>query len=224
MNTHPHPDTLHSDSHVSPSAEEMLERALQQASEAMAASAPDDGVLPPPETIGIVPAADEELKAQNAEMKDQVLRTMAEMENVRARARRDVEESSKYAVSGFARDVISVLDNLYRAAASVPPEARQESALLNNLGQGIDMTLSDFLGVIQRHGIKRIDPMGQPFDHNFHQAVVQIDSDSHEPGTILQVLQAGYVLHDRLLRPAMVGVSKAPSQAADAPQQLDTRA
>jgi molecular chaperone GrpE len=205
------------------SPEEQLDRALQQAAEAMAGDHDQAGIVPPPETVGIAPVADEALLQQVADMKDQVLRTMAEMENVRARARRDVEESSKYAVAGFARDIISVLENLYRAAASVPPEARTESPLLNTLGQGIDMTLSEFLNVIQRHGIKRIDPLGQPFDHNFHQAVVQIDSQDQAPGTILQVLQAGYVLHDRLLRPAMVGVAKA-AQPAEGSQQVDTQA
>jgi molecular chaperone GrpE len=209
---------------VALSPEAQLEQALQQAAEAMATAQPEDGEAPPPETIGIAPPADEELQRQVAEMKDQVLRTMAEMENVRARARKDVEESSKYAVTGFARDIISVLENLYRAAASVPEQARAESPLLNTLGQGIDMTLAEFINVMSRHGIKRIDPLHQPFDHNFHQAVAQIESAEHAPGTVLQVMQAGYVLHDRLLRPAMVGVAKAPAQAAEAPQSVDTQA
>lgn len=224
MSDAPNPDTLSRPQTAGLSPEEQLESALQGVSEAMATEQLDEGVMPPQETIGITSPSEDDYLRQLAEMKDQTLRTMAEMENVRARARRDVEESSKYAVAGFARDVISVLENLYRAAASVPPQVRTESPLLNTLGQGIDMTLSEFLNVIQRHGIKRLDPQGEMFDHNFHQAVAQIDSAEHPPGTILQVLQAGYVLHDRLLRAAMVGVSKAPSQPTDAPQQVDTKA
>ena len=204
------------------SPEAQLEQAIQQAAEAMATSHAEDGEVPPPESIGILPPTDEEKDRQLAEMKDQVLRAMAEMENVRARARRDVEESSKYAVTGFARDIITVLENLYRAAASVPESVRAESALLSTLGQGIDMTLSEFVSVMQRHGIKRLDPLGLPFDHNYHQAVAQIDSTDAAPGTIMQVVQAGYTLHDRLLRPAMVGVAKAPPQAG-APH-IDTQA
>lgn len=223
MSAKMNPETATDENGASLSAEEQLDRVLQQAAEAMAGNEEQAGIVPPSETVGIAAVADEALLQQVADMKDQVLRTMAEMENVRARARRDVEESSKYAVAGFARDIISVLENLYRAAASVPPEARSESSLLNTLGQGIDMTLSEFVNVIQRHGITRIDPLGQPFDHNFHQAVVQIDSHDQAPGTILQVLQAGYVLHDRLLRPAMVGVAKA-AQPAEGPQQVDTQA
>lgn len=224
MTADPGKRTPMSDDEIDLSPEAKLEQALQQAAEAMAASGPDDGEVPPPETIGIAPAGDEELQRQVAEMKDQVLRSMAEMENVRARARKDVEEASKYATAGFARDIISVLENLYRAAASVPESARAESPLLNTLGQGIDMTLNEFVSVMQRHGIKRLDPLGQPFDHNYHQAIAQIESAEAAPGTILQVVQAGYTLHDRLLRPAMVGVAKAPAAAPEAPQSVDTQA
>lgn len=224
MTADPGKRTPMTDDEIDLSPEAKLEQALQQAAEAMAAASPEDGEVPPPETVGLAPQADEELQHQVAEMKDQVLRSMAEMENVRARARKDVEEASKYAVAGLARDIISVLENLYRAAASVPESARAESPLLNTLGLGIDMTLNEFVSVIQRHGIKRLDPLGQPFDHNFHQAIAQIESAEAAPGTILQVVQAGYTLHDRLLRPAMVGVAKAPAAAPEAPQSVDTQA
>lgn len=163
------------------------------------------------------------LGVEIAELKDQLLRAVAETENVRRRAQRDVEEAGKYALTNFAREIVSVCDNLWRAAEAIPPEARQGGDLMATIAQGVDMTLKELLNVLERFQIKRIAPMGLPFDHNLHQAVVQIDSMDSEPGTIMQVMQAGYTLHGRLLRPAMVGVAKRP----DAPPpeaQLDTQA
>ena len=103
---------------------------------------------------------------------------------------------------------------------SIPPELKTEQPAVANLAVGVEMILSELLGIFNRQGIKRIDPMGQKFDHNFHQAVAQIDSPDAEAGTVVQVLQAGYVIHDRLLRPAMVGVAAASSPAA----VVDTKA
>ena len=136
------------------------------------------------------------LEAELAALKDQSLRAMAEADNTRKRAQREMEEMSRYAVTGFARELVSVIENLQRAAASIPPEARAGSELL---------------GIFEKHGIRRIDPLGEKFDHNRHQAVVQIETGDAEPGIVVQVMQAGYSIHDRLLQPAMVGVSKAPS-------------
>jgi molecular chaperone GrpE len=150
----------------------------------------------------------EQLKAETAALKDQLLRTMAEAENIRKRAQRDVEEAGKYAVTSFARDLINVLENLHRAEESIPKDQISDNALLNNIFQGVEMTKRELLGIFERHGIKRIDPKGEKFDHNFHQAMVQIPDDSCPPDTVVQVLQAGYVIKDRLLRPALVGVSK----------------
>ncbi len=165
-----------------------------------------------------------EYEARIAELQDQVLRATAETENVRRRAQRDVEESGKFAISGFARDLTAVCDNLNRAAESIPEEARQENDMLKNLYEGVDMTLRELLGVFERYNIQRIHPMGDMFDHNLHQAVVQIEDDNHPAGTILQVMQAGYTLNGRLLRPAMVGVSKPTSQPSEPAPQVDTEA
>lgn len=147
-------------------------------------------------------------QAEIASLKDQLLRSMAETENVRRRAQRDLEDGRKYAVQGFARDLSGVIENLYRAIGSITPEQRKASDVVENLAVGLDMTLQDMTSMLERHGMKRIWPEGQAFDHNHHQAVAQIDNNDHPAGTILQVLQAGYIIHDRLLQPAMVCVSR----------------
>lgn len=162
--------------------------------------------------------ADYEVRLQ--EMKDQLLRAVAEAENVRRRAARDVEETGKYAVSGFARDMITVAENLFLALDSVPEEARKEEGLLKSFADGVDMTLRELLNLFEKHGIQRINPIGEKFDHNRHQAVSQVEDPEKEPNTILHVMQAGYVLGDRLLRPAMVVVSKQGRQE----QKVDTQA
>lgn len=162
--------------------------------------------------------ADYEAKLQ--EMKDQMLRAVAEAENVRRRASRDVEETGKYAVSGFARDMISVAEHLFLALNSVPEESRKEEGLLKSLSEGVDMTLRELLNVFEKHGIQRIDPLGEKFDHNRHQAVSQVEDPEKAPNTVLHVMQAGYVIGDRLLRPAMVVVSKQGKPE----QKVDTKA
>lgn len=147
------------------------------------------------------PSAEEEvarLVEENAKLKDQALRAMAEAENTRRRAERDLEENSKYAVTGFARDLISVLENLYRAEENLPENQRE----------GINLTRKELEKVFEKNGIRRIEPKDEKFDHNFHQAVTQVENPEVEAGTVLQVLQAGYVIKDRLLRPAIVVVSK----------------
>lgn len=185
-----------------------------------------ENTTPQPENIEASPeavaralqAVIEEKDKEIAGMKDQALRALAEAENTRRRGERELADMSKYAVTGFARDLVSVLENLQRALDSIPAELKQSQPAVGNLATGVDMTLKELLGVFAKHGIQRIDPMGQKFDHNFHQAVAQIDTPDAEAGTVVQVLQAGYVIHDRLLRPAMVGV------AAGAPKRVDASA
>lgn len=160
----------------------------------------------------------EEKDKEIATLKDQALRALAEAENTRRRGERELADMSKYAVTGFARDLVSVLENLQRAVDSIPAEMKESQPAVKNLALGVEMTLNELLGAFNKHGIKRIDPMGQKFDHNFHQAVAQIDTPDAEAGTVVQVLQAGYVIHDRLLRPAMVGV------AAGGAKQVNTSA
>lgn len=149
-----------------------------------------------------------------AKFKDQYLRAVAETENVRTRARRDLEDSSRYAAAKFARDMVGVIENFQRASSSITADARAGNPVLKQVGDGLDMSMQELLSVFERNGIKRIDPAGQKFDHNFHQAVAQVPTADVPPGTVLQVLDAGYVLHDRLLKPAMVTVSTKPADAS----------
>jgi molecular chaperone GrpE len=160
------------------------------------------------------------LAQQLSAMKDQWIRAVAETENVRKRAEREREETSKYAITGFARDMVSVLENLKRASESMPAELRSNDERIKSLAEGVDLTLQELLGIFDRYQIKRIDPMGEKFDHQYHQAVVQVERPDLPAGTVIQVVQAGYIIHDRLLRPAMVAVSKLP----EAVKPVDTSA
>lgn len=181
-------------------------------------AAPD--IQPSPEAaVRALQVLLDEKDKEIAALKDQALRALAEVENNRRRTERELGDMSKYAVTGFARDLVSVIENLQRAVESIPAELKQAQPAVANLSMGVEMTLKELLGVFERHGIKRIDPLGQKFDHNYHQAVAQIDAPDAEPGTVVQVLQAGYIIHDRLLRPAMVGVA-----AGNVQKQVDTQA
>ena len=161
------------------------------------------------------------LEAELAEQKDRLLRALAETENVRRRAQREREDASKYAVAGFAKDLLSVADNLRRAIESLPePEVRDERT--RSLLEGVAATERELLGVFERHGVKRIDPEGERFDHNFHQAIFEAERLGKPGGTVIEVLQPGYVLHDRLLRPAMVGVAKETPGPGQPVQSADT--
>lgn len=197
----------------SPEAENPITE--QVAAQAEAAVAPQEGDVTSLAAAKLA-AAEEEL----AKLRDQWVRAVAETDNVRKRAQRDQEETAKYAITGFARDMVSVLENLKRASESISPEARAQNELMNTLATGVDMTLNELLGIFERHGIKRLDPMGEKFDHNFHQAVAQVERDDVPAGQVVHVVQAGYVIADRLLRPAMVAVSKAAGDA----KKVDTTA
>jgi molecular chaperone GrpE len=170
----------------------------------------------PPETPQ-PPSAEEEV----AKLKDQLLRAMAETENLRRRFEREKEEIGKYAITGFARDLVMVIENLKLAEDNIPEEVRKAEGPLKTLWEGVDMTQRELVNILQRHGIKRITPKGEKFDHNFHQAVAQVEAKDVEPGTVVDVFQAGYIIFDRLLKPAMVTVAKAPG-AAEA--RTDTQA
>lgn len=164
----------------------------------------------PPETFVTSDELVERLTAAEAELaatKDKLLRTLAESENMRKRAQREREDASKYAATIFARDMLNVSDNLSRALASVTADNLDEPT--RNLLAGVAATERELQAALERHGIKRIDPLGERFDHNFHQAMFEVEDSGQPAGTVVQVLQPGYVIHDRLLRPAMVGVAKA---------------
>ena len=158
-----------------------------------------------------------------AELEDRLLRTLAEMENLRARTRRDVEDARRYAVTAFARDLLEVADNLRRAVASAPPPETREGAHIDNLVQGVEMTEAALLSTFKKHQIRKVAPeRGERFDHNLHQAMFEVPTETQPPGTIAEVMQAGYVIADRLLRPALVGVAKAPP--VEAPAAPETKA
>lgn len=166
--------------------------------------------------------AQPDYEAQIAQLKDQSLRLAAEMENLRKRSQRELEDANKYAVSKFAGGLVPVLENLQRATGSISDELRSENEQVKNLAEGVEMTMRELLNVFERFGIARIDPKGEKFDHQYHQAMQQIEDDSVEPNTVLQVLQAGYSIHDRLLQPALVNVSK--RSIGETPKQVDTQA
>ena len=147
------------------------------------------------------------VEAELADSKDRLLRALAETENVRRRLQRERDDAQRYAVGGFAKDLLSVVDNLERALQAMP-EAEVRDARARGLRDGVAATARELLSVFDRHGLTRIDPDGERFDHNFHQAIFEAERPELPAGTIVEVLQPGYLLHDRLLRPAMVGVAK----------------
>jgi molecular chaperone GrpE len=153
------------------------------------------------------------LEAELSEQKDRLLRALAEVENTRRRAQREREDAAKYAISGFAKDLLAAADNLRRALDSLP-ETEIADEKTRSLLAGVAATERELLSAFERHGLRRIDPKGERFDHNFHQAIFEAERADRPSGTIIEVLQPGYVLHDRLLRPAMVGVAKQPVSAA----------
>ena len=153
---------------------------------------------------------------QVEELNDKLLRALAEAENVRRRAERDKSDAAKYAITNFAREVLGVADNMKRAMASVDSEARKKDPALEQLMVGLEMTEREMLSTFERFGIKPIEAMGEKFDHNLHEAMFELDDTSKPAGTVTQVVEAGYVLNDRLLRPAKVGVSKGGPKEADA--------
>lgn len=166
------------------------------------------------------------LEAENTQLKDQALRAMAEAQNARRRADEEIAKSRKYGHSAFAKDIVSVADNLSRALASVPAEARETAGeAVKNLVLGLEMIDREMLSVLERYGVKKIDPMGEKFSYEKHQAMQELEGTGQPAGTVVHVLQAGYTLHDRLLRPAMVIVAKGDAAPpASEPDGVDVTA
>ena len=156
-------------------------------------------------------------EAEIAELNDRLLRALAETENVRRRGQRDREETAKFAITGFARDVLPVADNLRRALEALPEDTGDNDALSSLVG-GIELTERELAAIFQRHGVEKIDPAGEKFDHNLHEAMFEIPTADAEPGTVMQVVETGYVLNGRLLRAARVGIAKAPPEAEAVPE------
>ncbi len=146
-----------------------------------------------------------------ADLKDRLLRAVAETENLRRRSDREKADAANYAMTAFARDLLGVSDNLRRALDSVPADT-ELSDNAKTLVEGIEMTERELLNMLERHNIRKIDPMGEKFSHDLHQALFEIPDTGEEDGTIVQVMQVGYKIKDRLLRPAMVGVAKGSKQ------------
>jgi molecular chaperone GrpE len=155
--------------------------------------------------------------AEAAALKDQLLRTLAEMENLRKRTAREAEDARRYAVTGFARSLLEVADNLARALAAVPPAERTASRFMTDLVAGIELTERSLAALFERHEIRKVTPArGERFDHNRHQAMFEVTTGELPAGSIAEVMQPGYVIADRLLRPALVGVAKAAPRPAPA--------
>jgi molecular chaperone GrpE len=159
----------------------------------------------------------EALAAENAELRDRLLRAMAEMENLRRRTEREKADTARYAISNFARDVLTVGDNLKRTIDHVPADAAAQDPALKSFLEGVELTERELLNVLERHGVTRIEPLGQRFDPNTQQAMYEVPNADLPEGTVVEVMQAGYTIGDRCLRPALVAVAKGGSKAAPAP-------
>lgn len=191
------------------------------------AASEGDEAAPGPESTADSPppASKDEVTPEEkiADLKDKLLRTLAENENVLRRAKREREETSKYAIANFAREMLGAADNLRRALDAIPDGTPGDADSTAALIEGVQLTERALLAVFERHGIKKIEPMGEKFDHDFHEAIFEVPTDDAEPGTVVQVVEVGYLIHDRLLRAARVGIAKAIPEDGDE-RVLDTTA
>lgn len=176
-----------------------------------------------PEPASIDPRVGE-LEKKLAEANDKMLRAIAEADNTRKRLEKEKQDTVKFAIASFARDLIDVADNLRRAIAAIKPDAREANAELNNIAIGVEATERVLISIFDRNGIKRIDTVGQTFDPNKHDVIFESDVTDKPAGTIIQEVESGYTIHDRLLRPAKVGVAKDGENTAEAGGKLDTNA
>jgi molecular chaperone GrpE len=157
------------------------------------------------------------LEQEKADLKDKLLRSLAEMENLRRRTEREIADTRSYAVTGFARDMLSVADNLRRAIDTIPAEARKVAdGALGGLIEGIELTERELVKTLERHGVRKVDPAGQKFDPNLHQAMFEAPHDSLAKGQVHTVVQPGYAIGERVLRPALVGVSSGAATSSEA--------
>ncbi len=154
------------------------------------------------------------LEAERDDFRDRWMRAEAEMQNVRSRGKRDADDARQYAVQKFAKDVVEAAENLRRGIDSLPPQAAGEPAIVTKLREGFEGIERSFVGILERNGIARDDPTGKPFDANFHQAMAEQPSPDHPAGTVMQAWSAAWTLNGRLLKPAMVVVSKGATSAA----------
>ncbi|WP_398464412.1 nucleotide exchange factor GrpE [Tardiphaga sp.] len=161
------------------------------------------------------PNSVEALQKEVADSRDRMLRTLAEMENLRKRTQKEVADARVYGVSKFAGDIVDIADNLQRALDAVPADAKASADPgLKALIEGVELTERSLLNALEKHGVKKVDPTGEKFDPNFHQAMYEVPDASVSSGTVVQVVQAGYTIGERVLRPALVGVSKGGAKVA----------
>ena len=186
-----------------------------------------DTSVPGPETAGAeTPAAQAdaspdptaERAREAADLKDRLLRSLAEMENLRRRTEKQVADERVYGIAGFARDMLAVADNMRRALDAVTPELHETAdPAVKALIEGVELTERELLKVLEKHGVKKLEPLGNRFDPNLHQAMYEVPDPSVPAGTVVQAVQAGYTIGDRVLRPALVAVSKGGAKAAAPP-------
>ncbi|SHN74894.1 nucleotide exchange factor GrpE [Bradyrhizobium erythrophlei] len=187
-------------------------------------ASPEQGAEPVVSKPYIMPDDPEEgsaeaLAKELAEARDKTLRTLAEMENLRQRTRREVADSKVYGITGFARDVLDIADSLQRALDAVPAETRElADPMLKTLIEGVELTERSLLNTLEKNGVKKFDPLGEKFNPNFQQAMYEVPDASVPAGTVVQVVQAGYTIGERVLRPALVAVSKGGAKTP-APEQ-----
>jgi molecular chaperone GrpE len=183
----------------------------------------EDDAASRPEAAAPTPST--ALEREHAEMKDRLLRTLAEMENLRKRTDREVADSRIYGVTSFARDVLGVADNMRRALDAVPPELRASAeASVKALIEGVDLTERELLKALEKNGIRQFLPQGEKFDPNLHQAMFEVPDATVPAGSVVQVVQPGYMIGERILRPALVGVSKGCPKMAPTSSNDNARA
>jgi molecular chaperone GrpE len=174
-----------------------------------AAALAAEGIVAEGAAVEAGPSELETLQQENAGLKDRLLRALAEMENLRRRTEREVADAKTYGATSFARDMLAVADNLRRALDHLPAEARENAdAAAKSLIEGVEVTERDFLSRLTRHGVKKLEPQGERFDPNLHEALFEVPDETVPAGTVAQVIESGYTIGDRVLRPAKVGVSK----------------
>lgn len=216
---------------VDPSAQEAADRAAEQAVEDALRQAGAEHLVEDADVGGDAgaegeaaqadpnarqPNAEDEitrLSAENAELKDRMMRVVADAENTKRRAEKDAGDAKKYAAASFVKEMLPAIDNLRRAVDSVPEQLKTENETVKNLAIGVEMTEKQILDAFDKAGIKKVDPLGEKFSYERHQAISEATDTGKPSGTIVQVLQPGYMLHDRLLRPAMVVVAKGEPKA-----------
>ncbi|HAT34982.1 MAG TPA: nucleotide exchange factor GrpE [Rhodospirillaceae bacterium] len=166
-----------------------------------------------------------ELEAELADLKDRSLRALADAENTRRRAERDVADAKKFGPSALVKDLLNVSDNLHRALDAVSDDVKESDEAVKNLVVGVELVEKEFLAAFEKHGVTKLEPLGEKFDHDYHQAMYEVEDSGQPAGTIVELLQPRYVMHDRLLRPAMVAIAKgAADEPPDDVEHVDTTA